>query len=236
MLNNINLSKIDKSSINNRFVYSAKILKNNPSSEDFVSNSYPKHRPLKIYRRQYPESNNISESRLSAVGVFDKPGISTQEKCGDCSLNNFIINILNSNKPISNCENILKCNNGATNLNKKEPYSFSNQQYLYSKNKTYHQNISTKYLYVKNTHCTPVYKTGCNIKIENSNRNNTTCTNINNEPSISSSGRIERLKYETSQKFKYNNNNNSLKQTQIINSKNCNTANLLFNKKKLICN
>ena len=235
MLNNLNSYikyQHSKDIHGNRSIYSAKISRNIPDEhyheDTIIQNnksvglSYPKHRPLKIYRKQYTASN--TKSNLSAIGVFDKPGLSSynnnSELCKICPSNNlFNDNIINSNNNYKNCSkyyfdnslNKLVCIslNPENNIIKSastiisKNYSYNNNQYLFKKNKLFTQNQSTKFLSGQCCSENSInYKTGSNIKSNNHSPNITYCTNINNQSSVSSSSRIARLKYDTTQKYK----------------------------------
>lgn len=244
MLNTINLFNRNshaKDICGNRIIYSAKITRNdannsmstNLGEEAFgrstfnpvrvVQNNgrdgwtYPKQRPLQIYRKQYQPENK--KSNISAIGVFDRPGLSTQttkldKECLDCCNNNlFNENILNTNNVIHSCNGSSECKFFHPNLNKivciacnpenniirtastiiNENYSYNTNQLLHKRNKTFNQNqLGVNSNQVYNNHIT---NSGhcCSNKIVVS----------QNRDSSSSSGRIARLKYETSQQFKH---------------------------------
>ena len=215
--------------------------------------TYPKHKPLNIYRKQY---NTYSKnSNTSAKGVFDKPGIATKKYDIDdtdlCKKENniFIDNIINSNQKGSNsgisfyepslnkvvCISCLPENNiiksGSTISNKN--YSTTMEEYLYKKRKTYEQNLSTKYLVCSdNKSCKndkPVYKTGSIIKTNNHNLNNTNCTNINNYASVTASSRIARVKYDAIQQYKNNTSNYQQQINNVTNPlNNCKQNGIMF--------
>jgi len=209
--------------------------------------TYPKHRPLKIYRKQYNPIN--SKSNISYIGVFDKPGLSTYKLNEDiCDLSNNL-NLFNNNIINSNQENLCyktvdkndptniimqSCNynnkiikSASTIINSN--YSYNTNQYLYKRNKSYIQNLNTN---IKSGICcdkTLTYKSGGIIKNENTNPNNNNSTNLNNQVSNSSSSRIERLKYDTNQKYKSQINYYQQQIKNVSNNK-CNDVGILFKK------
>lgn len=265
-----------KAETDERKIYSASLVKNNQSyivdptnsSSDGNINTYhgrrvynnklktygityPKQRPLNIYRKQY---NTYSKnSNASVKGVFDKPGIASKiNNINDSDLcdkenNIFIDNIINSiqegstggvsfyepslNKVV--CLSCLPENNiiksASTIINKN--YSTSMEQHLYKKRKTYEQNLSTKYLVCQDELCSndiPTYKTGSIIKTKNA-KNNTNCTNINNYASVSSSSRIARVKYDAIQQYKNNTPNYQQQINKVSNPlNNCKQNGLMF--------
>lgn len=254
-LNNSNIKWKDSSS--NRHITSAIYLKNGSVSNidnnnGFISHTYidingnlrsvtpyPKQRPLKIYRKKYNNTN--SKSGISAINIFDKPGLSTNKylsHCNDCNVNIFNVNIINENnknfksgtKIFEPSLNKIICYgacNPETNIIKpastiiSPSYSYNNSQLLYRRNKTFDQNLSTKYLSgqctdIDDTICKfpPIYKSAGQIKTNNNNENNINSTNLNNYSSVSSSSRIAKLKYDTTRKVKhftpYNDRQNKL--------------------------
>ena len=273
-LNNSNIKWKDTSG--NRDIISAKFIQNKPvSSEDnnngFISHTYldengnertvtpyPKQRPLKIYRKAY--NNKNSKSGISAINIFDKPGLSTtkyneESECNNCNTNIFNVNIINDNnktfvsgtKVFEPSLNKIVCHgacNPELNIIKSAStiispnYSYNTSQLLYRRNKTFDQNFSPKIL----TKCisddgklcnfkAPEYKSAGQNKLGN-NKNNINCTNLNNYSSVSSSSRIARLKYDTTRKYK-NNTSNYEQQNKKVNftpSQCRNNTNLIFNK------
>lgn len=269
-----------KAQSDERKIYSASLVKNNqsyivdptnPSSDGNINTyhgrrvynnklktygiTYPKQRPLNIYRKQY---NTYSKnSNASVKGVFDKPGIATKiynidniDNSDLCEKENniFIDNIINSNQKGSTnevsfyepslnkvvCLSCLPENNiiksASTIINKN--YSTSIEQYLYKKRKTYEQNLSTKYLVCSdNEPCKldkPIYKTGSIIKTNNP-KTNTNCTNINNYASVTASSRIARVKYDTIQQYKNNTSNYQQQKNKVSNPiDNCKQNGLMF--------
>ena len=265
-----------KAQNNQRKIYSASLVKNNqsyivdptnPSSNSNINTytgnriynpktktygiTYPKHRPLNIYRKQY---NNYSHnSNASVKGIFDKPGLATKKYSIDdidiCKKENniFIDNIINSyqkgstsgesfyepslNKVI--CESCLPENNiiksTSTIINKN--YSSNMREYLYKKRKTYEQNLGTKYLLCKDNICktdVPIYKTGSIIKANNP-KGNANCTNINNYASVTASSRIAKVKHNTIQQYKNNTPNYKQQIKKSTNSlNNCKQNGLMF--------
>lgn len=281
MLNSLTTNNIYnvkwKAETDERKIYSASLVKNNQSyivdpgnlyttnnintyTGKRVYNSktktygitYPKHKPLNIYRKQY---NTFSHnSNASVKGVFDKPGLATKKYSIDdidlCEKENniFVDNIINSNQNGSTngvsfyesslnkvvCFSCLPENNiiksSSTIINKN--YSSNMQQYLYKNKKTYKQNLGTKYLVCQDNTCKtdkPVYKTGGYIIKTNNPNTNTNCTNINNYASVTASSRIARIKYDTIQKYK-NNTSNYQQQKKILTNplNNCNHNGLMF--------
>ena len=268
-----------------RKIYSASLVKNNqsyifdPNNQSVDGNintyhgtrvynkklktygiTYPKHRPLNIYRKQY---NTYSKnSNVSVKGVFDKPGIASKIYNNDdtelCKKENniFIDNIINSNQIDHNtgvsfyepslnkvvCLSCLPENNiiksASTIINKN--YSTSMEQHLYKKRKTYEQNLSTKYLVCSdNESCKldkPQYKTGSIIKTNNP-KTNTNCTNINNYASVTASSRIARVKYDAIQQYKNNTSNYQQQINNVTNpNTNCKQNGLMFKSNSLLNN
>lgn len=276
MLNTINLfnrNSYAKDICGNRIIYSAKITRNdannsistNLGDEAFGTSTftpvrvnqdngrpgwtYPKQRPLQIYRKQYQPENK--KSNISTIGVFDKPGLSIQttkldKECLDCCNNNlFNQNILNTKNLIHSCNGSSECKFFDPSLNKivciacnpennisrsastviTENYSYNTNQLLHRRNKTFNQNqlgvhsnilhnsnIVYNTLYIKSGQC-------CSNKIIVS----------QNRDSSSSSGRIARLKYETSQNFKHLTPSYKQQVKKVSNNKNqCRNNNLLF--------
>ena len=266
MLNTINLfnrNKYAKDISLNRIIYSAKIARNDVGNsistnlgDEAVGEitytpirvnlghgkygwTYPKQRPLQIYRKQYQPENK--KSNISAIGVFDKPGLSTQttkldKDCLDCCNNNlFNENILNSNNLIHSCNGSLECKYFDSSLNKivclacnpenniirsastivTEKYSYNTNQFLHKRNRTFDQNqLGSKFIansgYIHSGEC-------CQNKL------------VVSQNRDSSSGRIARLKYETSQQFKQLNPSHKQQYKKVLNNKNqCRNNNLLF--------
>lgn len=268
MLNTINLfnrNSYAKDICGNRIIYSAKITRNdaknsistNLGDEAFgrptftpvrvnqdngrYGWTYPKQRPLQIYRKQYQPENK--KSNISAIGVFDKPGLSTQttkldKECLDCCNNNlFNQNILNTNNLIHSCNGSSECKFFDASLNKivciacnpenniirsastviTENYSYNTNEFLHKRNKTFNQNqLASKFIantgHIHSGTC-------CQNKLVVS----------QNRDSSSSSGRIAKLKYETSQQFKYLTPSYKQQVKKVSNNKNqCRNNSLLF--------
>lgn len=268
MLNTINLfnrNSYAKDIFGNRIIYSAKITRNDANNiilsdlgdEAFGRSTftpvrvnqdngkagwtYPKQRPLQIYRKQYQPENK--KSNISAIGVFDKPGLSTQttkldKECLDCCNNNlFNQNILNTNNLIHSCNGSSECKFFDASLNKivciacnpenniirsastviAENYSYNTNQFLHKRNRTFNQNqLASKFIpnagYIHSGTCCP------NKIVVSQNRD-----------SSSSSGRIARLKYETSQQFKQLTPSYKQQVKKVSNNKNqCRNNSLLF--------
>lgn len=250
---NLNNSHIKwKKSSGNRDITSAKYFKNehvqaSDNNNGFISHTYldengnertvtpyPKQRPLKIYRKAYSSIN--SKSGISAINIFDKPGLSTtkyneESDCNNCNTNIFNVNIINNdNSAFSSGTKVFEprlnkivCHgacNPELNIIKSAStiispnYSYNTSQLLYRRNKTFDQNFSPKIL----TKCIsdngklcnfnpPEYKSAGQNKSKNTHQNNINCTNLNNYSSVSSSSRIARLKYDTTRKYKNNTSN-----------------------------
>lgn len=279
MYNFINTSHINnvkwKNSNNNIHLYSAKLIKNNLGNKSEYNPSYviqtnyknssipgwtyPKHRPLNIPRKQYASSYNNGKSNISAIGVFDKPGISTKidNNCDDLNCkynNNFTNNITNfKNVKYDNCNSEKNCKFYDTSLNKivclscnpenkiiksastiiSPNYSCSTHELLYKRNKLYNQNLSTS---IRSGNCCDdenyvTYKSGGYVKRNNSDPRNVNSTNLNNYASVSSSSRITKIKYETTQKFKSTHPSYLQQEKKVTNNNSeCKYTNLIFRK------
>ena len=271
MLNTINLFNRNshaKDIRGNRIIYSAKITKNdannsistNLGDEAFGTSTftplrvhqdngrpgftYPKQRPLQIYRKQYQPENK--KSNISTIGVFDKPGLSTQtnhlnNECLDCCNNNlFNQNILNTNNLIHSCNGSNECKFFDPSLNKivcivcnpenniiksastiiTQNYSYNTNQLLYRRNKTFNQNQ----LGIHNNNTHHIHTITCGQCCENE------IIISKNRDSTSSSGRIAKIKYETNQRFKYltPSNTQQVKNTGRYPINQCRNNNFLF--------
>lgn len=232
----------------NRKIYSAKISRNNLANDDLGNTyytthveqnngrggfTYPRRRPLQIYRKQYQP--NTTRSNFSAIGVFDKPGISTHKfsnnnnnDCRDCCNNNlFIQHINNSNQPISSCENSEQCKffdpclnriiciacNPENNITRSastiisERYSQTTNEFLHKRHRTFNQNQLGNSITTINNSKT---RSGecCSVEtIISQNRNPT-----------SSSGRIARLRHDANKKFKNNTSNYQQQINRVTNN------------------
>ena len=258
MLNTINLfnrDKFAKDPDGNRTIYSAKIIRNDLTNlgDDNYNPKYQKHRPLKIYRKQYDPENK--KSNISSIGVFDKPGLSSKttkldKECLDCCNNNlYNENILNSKNKIDSCNGSAECKFYDASLNKivciasnpenniiksastiiTESYSYNTNQLLHRRNKTFNQNQFG----------VPEYKYQ-----DNNNNNSGNCCKekiivSQNRNSSSSSGRIAKLKHETSKTFKKltPSYQQQIKQVGKYPTNQCRNNNLLFRNQmmKLSC-
>lgn len=265
--NNYNLFNRDsyaKYIDDNTVIYSSQIsrnnLANNPNGNTYTGITitqnngrsgltYPTQRPLQIYRKQYQPQN--IKSNLSVIGVFDKPGISTQTNkdkiCLDCSNNNvFNENIINKNNIIRAC-NDNSCKFFDPSLNRvvciacnpenniirsastivTNSYSFNTNQFLHRRNRTIDQNqLGYKFINHERNSAPHSHQVSSGLC-------NSSCSMVisQNRDAPTSGGRIARLNYETRNKF------NSItpsyqRQINKVNSprNQCVTNNLIFRK------
>ena len=272
--NNYNLFNRDsyaKDVCGNTIIYSSRIsrndLANDPNGNTYkgiqiTQNNgrqgitYPTQRPLQIYRKQYQPQN--IRSNLSAIGVFDKPGISTQtikdKICSDCSNNNvFNENIISINNVIRPCNDVT-CNFFDTSLNRRvciacnpenniirsastivtNSYSFNTNQHLHRRNKTFNQNqLGNNFInHERNS-------TSYN-RCVTSGLCDPSCAMVisQNRDASTSSGRIARLNYQTRQQFRNLTPPYKQQINKVTNPQNqCINNNLIFRKqhKRIPC-
>jgi hypothetical protein len=108
--------------------------------------------PIKHYRKQYTNVNSASStySKLSLIGVLDKPGGTIHSKINenDCTslAQNSNLNILTNFDILTDCTSdlcpaALVIKRATTVISKDTDYSSSAREYLYKKCKTYNQNL-----------------------------------------------------------------------------------------------
>jgi hypothetical protein len=152
--------------------------------------------PIKHYRKQYTNVNSASStySKLSLIGVLDKPGGTIHSKINenDCTslLQNSNLNILTNFDILTDCTSdlcpaALVIKRATTVLD--TDYSSSAREYLYKKCKTYNQNLPSQ------------QESGTQTRLCN---NVTTCVTFNpsnkkfqTQGPVSSSSRTHSLKY-----------------------------------------
>jgi hypothetical protein len=152
--------------------------------------------PIKHYRKQYTNINSSSStySKLSLIGVLDKPGGTIHSKLNenDCTslAQNSNLNILTNFDILTDCTSdlcpaALVIKRATTVLD--EDYSSSAREYLYKKCKTFNQNLPSQ------------QESGTQTRLCN---NVTTCVTYNpsnkkfqTQGPVSSSSRTHSLKY-----------------------------------------
>jgi hypothetical protein len=153
-----------KDSTNNKVTIVPKNIKNTittnnndclPWSEDCAIKKYKFHaNPIKHYRKQYTNINSSTTtfSKLSLIGSLDKPGnnINSLINENDCTTLNNISNL----NIITNFDILTDCTSDScpaalvikrANTKLANNYSSSHREYLYSKCKTFTQNLPLQY-------------------------------------------------------------------------------------------
>ena len=168
-----------------------------PWNEDCPNKKYKFNaNPIKHYRKQYTNINSASStySKVSLLGVLDKPGGTIHSKinendCTSLALNSNL-NILTNFDILTDCTSdlcpaALVIKRATTVLD--EDYSSSAREYLYKKCKTYNQNLPSQ------------QESGTRTRLCN---NVTTCVTYNpsnkkfqTQGPVSSSSRTHNLKY-----------------------------------------
>lgn len=160
--------------------YNYNVPKNTPPNLNSYS-SFGKANPYRHWRKQLTSHNtNGNVSKIISIDAVNGPGVVTLNNSCNCvdEKNNLSIQDDIHDK---NYKNTLITRSGKTNLDK--TYFSSNSKYLQNRNKTYNKNLTN----VNNSCCNKIiYK-----------RNN---TNYSKQGAVSSSNRLDKLKYDTIQK------------------------------------